>query len=190
MQLDEDAIPGVILAGGQGRRIGGSKATVVLGGQPLWRHVVTRIGPQVSALAINATDGFEGYRVLRDEVPGLGPLGGILAALIWARRLGARRVLTVAVDTPFLPLDLVKRLSGPSAPVVMAQTSDGVHATTAIWDAGLADRLEAALTSGTRKVTDWAMSQAAARVPFADTVPPAFFNINTAEDLAQAEAWL
>jgi molybdopterin-guanine dinucleotide biosynthesis protein A len=60
-------------------------------------------------------------------------LGGILTALDWAQGLGEARVLTVAVDTPFLPADLVERLATTGAPAVCAATHDGPHATTAIW---------------------------------------------------------
>lgn len=187
MQMNERAIPGVILAGGQGRRIGGRKAEVLLGGLPLWRHVERRVEPQVSVLAVNGLDVVD-FDVVSDGVPGLGPLGGILAAMVWARSRGAARVLTVAVDTPFLPLDLVERMAAVEGAIVVAETQDGLHGTTAIWDVGLAASLEAALAQGVRKVTVFAQDAVAVR--FAETVPPAFFNVNTAEDLAKAEAWL
>ncbi len=185
--MDEVGIPGMILAGGQGRRIGGAKAEVLLGGRPLWRHVVARVEPQVSVLAVNGID-VGGYEAVPDAVPGLGPLGGILAAMIWARGSGFERVLTVAVDTPFLPLDLVARLGAVDGPIVVAETADGLHGTTAVWDVGLAERLEQALADAVRKVTVFA--QDAVEVRFEEAVPPAFFNVNTAEDLARAEAWL
>ena len=190
MQLNEHAIVAVILAGGQGRRIGGEKAQVLLGGKPLWRHVADRVAPQVSGLAVNAATPMEDQEVIADAVADLGPLGGILAAMNWAEAKGASRVLTVAVDTPFLPLDLVTRLRDVSGPVAMAETSDGLHGTTALWDVSLAPDLEAWLEGGGRKVTQWAMSHEVTRVHFADTIPPGFFNVNTPQDLTRAEAWL
>ena len=190
MQLAQHDIPAVILAGGQGRRIGGDKAMVRLGSRALWQHVEGRVAPQVSKLAVNGVGAFGAREVIHDETPGLGPLGGILAAMVWAQGLGARRVLTVAVDTPFLPPDLVARLSYAEAPVVAARTPDGVHGTTALWDVTLADDLRAALGNGTRKVTFWAQSVGQEEVRFSDATPPPFFNINTPEDLTRAKAWL
>jgi CTP:molybdopterin cytidylyltransferase MocA len=109
-------IPAVILASGEGTRIGGRKAHVRLGGRRLVSHVIDRLAPQAGPLALDAgpdadLGGF-GLPVLPDAVPGLGPLGGILAAMRWAEGLGAGRVLTVAVDMPFMPRDLVRRLTG------------------------------------------------------------------------------
>lgn len=179
-------IPAVILAGGQGLRIGGGKAEVLLGGVPLRRHVRGRLAS--TRVAVNGVGVFGEHEVIADEVPGLGPLGGVLAAMVWAERIGAERVLTVAVDTPFLPLDLAERLGAVDARIVVAETSDGKHGTTALWDVSLAAELREALEQGVRKVTVFAETAVAVR--FEDTHPPPFFNVNTAEDLAQAEAWL
>ncbi|UWQ96049.1 molybdenum cofactor guanylyltransferase [Rhodobacteraceae bacterium M385] len=190
MQSGGANISAVVLAGGQGRRIGGGKAHVLLAQKPMWRHVAERIAPQVNALAINAPEPFDDYPIVTDSLPGLGPLSGVLAAMHWAQSQGAARVLTVAVDTPFLPSDLGKRLSAAMAPIVMARTADGVHGTTALWDVSLAHDLEAFLRGGGRKVTAWAMGHQVAHVDFADARPPMFFNVNTPEDLAQAEAWI
>ncbi len=183
---------GVILAGGQGRRIGGRKALVKLGGRPLLAHAIDRLAPQVKRLAVNAgpdraLDDF-GLPVLPDPQPGCGPLGGVLAALDWAKRLGETRVLTVAVDTPFLPLDVVARLSASTAPAAFAATADGAHATTAIWSVDLRSDLSKALNDGTRKVRDWTVAIGAEAILFDDA--PAFMNINTPEDLRLAEARL
>ena len=188
--MEGDARPvGVILAGGAGRRIGGRKAFAALGGRPLLAHVIDRIGPQVSRLAINAAPdaGFDpfGLPVLPDEQPGCGPLGGILTALDWAQGQGEGRVLTVAVDTPFLPADLVGRLAASGAPAVCAATHDGAHATTAIWSVELKEDLRRALGDGVRKVRDWTVSVGAETILFEDA--SAFLNINTTDDLARAE---
>ncbi len=183
------SVPAVILAGGHGRRIGGDKAMRMLAGKPLWQHVAHRIEPQVSGLAVNAEAPLGELPVVKDSVPGLGPLGGILAAMLWAQGQGADRVLTLAVDTPFLPDDLVARLAATGG-IAMAETADGLHGTTALWPVHLSADLIQALTQGTRKVTQWAASHPVTRVRFEDAVPPPFFNINTAEDLAKAEAWL
>jgi molybdopterin-guanine dinucleotide biosynthesis protein A len=190
--LGDERPVGVILAGGAGRRIGGRKAFVELGGRPLLAHVIARVAPQVSRLAINATpdaafDPF-GLPVLPDAEVGRGPLDGILTALDWAKSQGESRVLTVAVDTPFLPADLVARLAAPDAPAACAATHDGPHATTALWSAGLRDDLRRALSDGVRKVGDWTGTIGAKLVQFEDA--SAFLNVNTPEDRDRAEARL
>ncbi|WP_461426682.1 molybdenum cofactor guanylyltransferase MobA [Gymnodinialimonas sp.] len=186
--MAERDIPAVILAGGHGRRIGGDKAKVLLAGKPLWRHVLARLEPQVGLVSMNAGESFGALPRVADEVPGLGPLGGVLAAMVWAEGAGAARVLTVAVDTPFLPMDLVARLAAVEGRIVVAATADGLHGTTALWDVGLATELRAALADGTRKVTAWAGAMGVQTAHFEDA--GAFFNVNTPEDLAVAEARL
>lgn len=184
--------PAVILAGGEGRRIGGDKALRLLGGRPLVSHVIERVAPQVSGLAINAPGGAAlvtlGLPLLPDPAGGLGPLAGISAALHWARGLGADKVLTVAVDTPFLPADLVTRLCSGGSDAAYAVTDDGPHATTGLWPVSLAGDLDGALADGVRKVRDWTRTIGAVAVRFPDAA--AFFNVNTPEDLKAAEARL
>ena len=118
--LQNSDIFGVILAGGQARRLGGGdKALKALGGKPLLAHVIERLMPQVSDIVINANgnparfDGF-GQPVVADTVEGfVGPLAGVLAGMEWvaANAPGCEWIVTVATDAPFFPEDLVARLS-------------------------------------------------------------------------------
>ncbi|MBV7407921.1 molybdenum cofactor guanylyltransferase MobA [Maritimibacter sp. DP1N21-5] len=189
--------PGVILAGGRARRMGGlDKAFVALGGRPLIDHVIDRIGPQVSLLGISANGDptrFNAERpVLPDTVDGFpGPLAGVLAAMDWAGELGSPWVVTVPTDTPFLPGTLVARLldaqAASAAPIVLAETPDGLQPITGLWSAGLSGDLHATLTAGSFKVTDFTMAHGAVSVPFSERD---FFNVNTPEDLARAEVML
>lgn len=187
---------GVILAGGAARRMGGGdKPLRPLGGRPLLAHVIARLAPQVTALALNANGPAErfaafGLEVLPDPVAGQpGPLAGVLAAMLWAEKVGASAVLTAPGDTPFLPHDLRARLEavrGGSAQVACAVAGGRLHPTLALWPVGLAGALAAALAGGTRRVEDWARGQGLAVAEFPD--PAAFLNVNTPEDLAAAEA--
>lgn len=187
-------VAGLILAGGEGRRMGGrDKALVDLAGRPLLAHVRDRFAPQVGPLAVSANGdparlaGF-GLPVLADETPGLGPLSGVLAGLDWARAAGADRLATVAVDTPFLPADLVARLAAAAGPgqVALAATARGPHPTCALWPVSAAPALAAALAGGRRSLRGAAGALGVIEVAFADEA--AFVNLNTAEDLAAAAA--
>jgi molybdenum cofactor guanylyltransferase len=182
---------GVILAGGQARRMGGAdKALVSLGGESLLSHVLGRFDPQIEALAISANGdparfaGF-GLPVLADD-GSHGPLSGILSALIWAAPLGATAVVSVPVDGPFLPPDLVPRLclaAGPSGPA-LAASPNGWHPTYGLWPVSLAPALAAFLASGVKaRVRDFALAHCVQIADFPDDL--AFANANTPEDIAR-----
>ncbi|WP_138467462.1 molybdenum cofactor guanylyltransferase MobA [Poseidonocella sp. HB161398] len=193
---------GVILAGGLATRMGGGdKGALMLGGRCLFDRAADRLGLQVAGLAINANGAPGrlvefGLPILADSVPGYpGPLAGVLAGLDWAAARGAGSIVTVAVDTPFFPFDLAERLQRGAQ---RAGTQIAIAATEeegrlrrqpvfALWPVALRGDLRSALEQGVRKVSYWADSHGAASVLFASE---GFFNINTPEDLAQAEAML
>ena len=111
-------VPAIILAGGLSTRMGGgNKALRMLGGETLLTHVIRRLRPQCDRLAINANgeaDQFDDYRlpVVPDDFAGFaGPLAGVLAGMGWAAGEGAASVVSVSVDTPFIPHDLLHRLA-------------------------------------------------------------------------------
>lgn len=189
---------GVILAGGRAARMGGGdKGLLPLGRTTILDHVVARLAPQVSHLALNANGDPArfarfGLPVLGDGVAGFpGPLAGVLAGLDWAAALGLDAIVTAAADTPFLPEDLVPRLclaaGTAGAPIVLAVASSGRHPTFGLWPVDLRDDLRRALEDGTRKVMDWADRHGAATAMFPDTSVDPFFNVNTPEDLARAQ---
>ncbi len=173
---------------------GGDKGLRLLAGQPVLAHVLARLAPQCGPLALNANGApgrfaAFGLEVIADPLPGHpGPLAGILAALLWARAMGAARVVTVPCDTPFLPPDLVERLA--QAPGAAVAASGGrLHPTVGLWPVAGADALAAQLARGERKLRIWAEAMQARVVAF-DTSPDPFANLNTPEDMARAEARL
>lgn len=193
---------GVILAGGQARRMGGAdKALLPLAGRPLLAHVLDRLEPQVDRVLISANGdparfaGF-GCPVVPDATPqgplSQGPLSGIHAALVRAASHGATHLVSTPVDTPFLPGDLVPQLmlAAEASPhgLAIARTTDGDHPATALWPVTLAPALQAFLAEGGAKVTCFTDAHHATHAHFAD--PRAFLNLNTPEDLATAEALL
>lgn len=192
---------GVVLAGGLARRMGGGDKTMrELVGRPLLAHVIDRLAPQVDELILNANGDparFErfGLPVAPDTVEGFaGPLAGVLAGMRWAAARGHADIVSAAGDTPFFPADLVARLQAArgNQPICMAATDDperglSEHPTFALWPVRLADDLEKALTEGQmRKVIVWTSRHGCARAVFDGAEFP-FFNVNTPDDLAEAE---
>lgn len=187
-------VTGAILAGGEGRRLGGQdKARVMLAGRWLGAHVATRIAPQVTNLVVVARGdparlALLDLPVIADGIPGgAGPLAGLLGALDHAVETGADAVLTVSVDTPFLPADLCQRLQQAigDRPAAIAVAGRRRHPVCGLWRVALRDLLRAALAGGLRRVDDLANGIGAAEARFDD--PDAFFNINTPQDLHDAE---
>lgn len=194
-------VAGVILAGGLARRMGGGDKTLVeVAGRPLLAHVIERLAPQVDEIVLNANGDPArfarfGLPVVADTVEGFaGPLAGVLAGMRWAAARGHQHVVSAAGDTPFFPTDLVPRLFAARGeqPISMAATEDperglSEHPTFALWPVGLADDLEKALTVGQmRKVIVWTSRHGCARAVFGEGEFP-FFNVNTPEDVAEAE---
>jgi molybdopterin-guanine dinucleotide biosynthesis protein A len=182
---------------------GGDKGLLRLGGQTLLTRVIERLAPQVAELAINANGDaarFDGYAlpILPDSIAGFaGPLAGVLAGLDWAAEQGADTIVTAAADTPFFPCDLVPQLllasEGMAQPLVLAATPDpkrgqARHPTFGLWPVALRDDLRAALDGGLRKVVLWTDQHGGRTALFPQE--DAFFNVNTPDDLAQAEAML
>jgi molybdopterin-guanine dinucleotide biosynthesis protein A len=195
-------IAGLILAGGRATRMGGEdKALLPVAGRPLVEHAIERLRPQVSMLALSANGdprrfAWTGLPVIPDGVPGFaGPLAGILAGLEWAAERGADAVVSVAVDTPFFPSDLVARLKaaaeaeGATAAVAATRGPKGVrpHPTFGLWPVAGRGALAAAMADGMRRVRDWSAACGAATAVF-DAEGEPFFNLNTPDDLVRARA--
>ncbi len=189
---------GVILAGGLARRMGGGdKALLEIGDVTLLDHAIARLAPQVGGIALNANGDAARFArfnlpVLADSIEGFaGPLAGILAGLDWAAGQGAESIVSVAVDTPFFPCDLVPQLllasEGMAHPLVLAETESGRHPTFGLWPVALRDDLRAALEGGLRKVVQWTDSHGCRMAKFTGPGDP-FFNVNTPDDLDQARA--
>lgn len=174
---------GVILAGGEGRRMGGcDKGLSEFLGRPLVSHVRERLAPYVEEVVLNANRHLEDYRsmgcrVVSDRQAGFqGPLMGILSGLLAARQAW---VVVVPCDTPALPMDLVPRLWHGIGEHDIAVAHDGerAHPVVALMRRDLADDLAVALAAGERKIDRWYARHADCFVDFSDC-PEAFANLN------------
>ncbi|CUJ04107.1 molybdenum cofactor guanylyltransferase MobA [Cognatishimia activa] len=196
---------GVILAGGQARRMGGGdKGLLRLDERSILDHVIERLSPQVDAIGLNANGdrtrfADTGLPVFQDSIDGFpGPLAGVLAGMDWAHDQGASMIVTIAADTPFFPGDLVARLMSQYSeanPIVLAATRDEAgklwrHPTFGLWTVSLRDDLRKALGDGLRKVVLWTDQHGATEAEFETTPIDPFFNVNTPDDLVEARRLL
>lgn len=212
---DRASVAGVLLAGGQSRRMfaegpgAGDKGLLEISGKPMLAHVIERLGPQVGALVINANgdpgrfSGF-GLPVVADSVGGfVGPLAGVLAGMQWVQnaRPAVRHIVTASTDAPFLPLDLVARLTSALAGakggerIALARSDGGLHPVIGLWPVELADDLQLSLQDGVRKVLAWTDRHGTLAVDFepediaGQRIDP-FFNANTPAELDEARRLL
>ena len=189
-----------ILAGGEGRRLGGiTKALLSIDGRPLWRWAIDALAHQGLGCVLSVAAGSaaaawvieSGVPSVIDAVPDGGPLAGIAAAIDWARTAcpEANTVVSVPVDVPFVPPDLVARLTAaaPLDGIAVAESAGRQHHAIAAWPITCRDQLATAISGG-----EAAVHRFQARVETTTVHWPAepfdpFFNINTPDDLRAAE---
>ncbi|MFV9671356.1 molybdenum cofactor guanylyltransferase MobA [uncultured Pantoea sp.] len=183
-------VTGIILAGGQGRRMGGQdKGLVQLNGRPLYEHVLERFRPQVNIVMINANRNIDRYqlsgcRVIQDLVGDYpGPLAGIYSAL---RAIDDEWAAFCSCDTPAIPLNFVEKLAGQrgAAPAVWVRSASRDHPTLALVHRKLAAPLQAYLEAGERRLMHFLRDHGGHAVQLDDD-ESAFRNINTPEDLKE-----
>jgi molybdopterin-guanine dinucleotide biosynthesis protein A len=185
-------ISGLVLAGGQGRRMGGvDKGLQPMLGRPLIQHVIERLRPQVGSVLVNANQNVERYAefgcpIVPDRIGGFaGPLAGLDAGL---HATDAALMVTVPCDSPFLPHDLVERLTAArretDADIAVARTGSQPHPVFALVCTRVRPHLAEFLARGERKIDLWYATLAVVEVAFDDEAD-AFANINTRAELAQ-----
>jgi molybdopterin-guanine dinucleotide biosynthesis protein A len=191
-----------IFAGGEGRRMGGlDKASLVVGGRPLWRIVVERLAPQAEMLAVLSPTapswvGQAGSLWIADASRARGPAAGLLGALeALEKEQGADALLlTAPVDGPFLPEDLFEKLentrrrAGARASIV--RHAGGLHPVFGVWQAGCAGAVEEALQEERALQRIAALIGAVECDAWGRQSPDPFANLNSPEDVAAAETFL
>jgi molybdopterin-guanine dinucleotide biosynthesis protein A len=192
---------GVLLAGGLARRMGGGdKPMRQIGGRTILERVITRLKPQCDDLILNANGdparfAAFGLPVVADTVENFpGPLAGILAALDWtaAHRPGVSLVFSAAADCPFLPRDLIARLSeallNENAQLAVAASGGQSHPVIGLWSVALRNELRHALVQeDIRRIDRWTARYKLATVTWPTEPLDPFFNANTMDDIAEAE---
>ena len=192
---------GVILAGGQSRRMGTDKLFVELDGKPLISHAVERLKAQMEHIVIvappkkRASLRFKNVSVISDNHEGFqGPLAGIFAGLSNAEIHGFYGIITIAADTPFFPDDYALRIAAEpryelpgQERATIARTANGLHPVFGYWPLRAIEGILNLLDNDTRKVMAAADKIGWDPIDFKDAVVDPFFNINTPEELEQAQ---
>ncbi|MGS2724719.1 molybdenum cofactor guanylyltransferase MobA [Porticoccus sp. GXU_MW_L64] len=190
MQHNKQQLTGIILAGGQGRRMGGcDKGLLTLNGKPLVSYAADNLHPHVCTTLVNTNSGQEGYRqlgfaLIDDGVYAhCGPLAGVLAGV---RAATTPFVAISACDQLQLPAhiypELLQAAQSNDRGLAVARDSTRLHPTCAVVATSAAESLEAALRRQQLRVGWWFREQGAAEVCFADV---RFHNINTPQDIEQ-----
>jgi len=204
MTTDHPPTFGLVLAGGLARRMGGGdKARIEIGGVSILDRVLATLSAQCPGIVINANGDPErfadtGLTVVADSVPDFaGPLAGILAGLDWLaeQKNGIEWIVSVPGDCPFLPDDLVERLHqarrkmGTGVPLACARSGEWRHPVVGLWSLALREDLRKALVEDDmRKIEVWTARHGVAIADWPDQPIDPFFNVNTPDDAAQAQA--
>ena len=194
MTIERQHITGLVLAGGQGSRMGGvDKGLQPFRGEPLALHALRRLQAQTGAAMVSANRNLGAYQAFGAPVwpdeGGEGPLAGILAGLAHST---TPWLLTVPCDTPFFPADLAARLAlaAHGADMAIAAAPDGdLQPVFCLLRTSLRDDLAACLHQGGRKVRAWMGQHRCATVRFDQPGddPRAFANANTLAELQALE---
>jgi len=202
LEILNEIVPCVILAGGKGRRMGGKeKALIPLLDRPLLSYVLESVSGQVAPIALNINTNFEkfskfGFPIIEDPIKGhLGPLVGILASLNWAQKIDKDWVMTLPCDTPFLPNNLAQRMievkkSELDIELIVARSRGYNHPVVALWKSDLNSKLKNALDEGIRKIDLFTSKLKIAYVDFDTTSNlqfDPFTNLNSPLDLLNAQ---
>ena len=178
---------------------GGDKARIRIGDTTILERVLARITPQCKAIILNANGdparfADTGLPVVADSVPDFaGPLAGILAGLDWAAAHApdVTDIVSVPGDCPFLPADLVVRLTAAreeqGQPLACARSGDWRHPVVGLWPIALrADLRKALIEEGLHKIEIWTARHGVAIADWPTVPVDPFFNVNTPEDAAEA----
>ncbi|WP_396891198.1 molybdenum cofactor guanylyltransferase [Mycobacterium sp. Z3061] len=190
-RVPEDvSLAGVVVAGGESRRMGRDKATLPLPGGTgtMVERVVDVVSQRCSPVYVMAAPGQPlpalSVPILRDEVRGLGPLPATGRGLRAAAAAGARYAFVAAVDMPSLTVDLIEelfRLAVETNAEVVMPWDGRSHYLAAVYRTDLADRIDALVAAGARKMSDLIDASDAQQIVLTDS--EALTNVNTVDDL-------
>ena len=181
-------VAGVVLAGGESRRMGSDKTQLVLGGKTLVERSFVAIRPDCDPLfavlgsAPRAVP--EDVHALEDEVLGQGPLRGLATGLAAARSRGAASAVVLSADlpliTPAVVGELLRAFEADPVEALLAADRERAHPLVAVYSTALAKPAEAALARGERAMMRFLDSRATRKTLVSD--PLALSNVNTPQE--------
>jgi len=194
--MSENNILGVILAGGKSKRFGEDKSNVMLDGKTLIEHTLNKIKSKLNTIVIVSNNKtMKDHIVIKDCIDGqLGPLVGVLSSMKWIKKnnYSFNWIATFPCDTPFFNNSLIDKFIESSklndSLLYFAKSEKKRHNIFGLWSLKLIEILENDIVKNDyRKVEKWAnkIGVKTINIPYKEIDP--FFNINTKEDLAEAE---
>ncbi|MGB1361178.1 MAG: molybdenum cofactor guanylyltransferase MobA [Alphaproteobacteria bacterium] len=186
----------VLMAGGKSSRMGTDKSWVNVAKEPMINRVINIITPQVDEIIINTNSTDDrynklGFNVHSDSITDFaGPLAGVLTGLENCKN---DIVLSIPVDCPLLPDDLVSRMldkMNDDTDVVVASSNSRTHPVIALWKKDLKDNLSQSLKNDIRKVDMFTKELNCNIVDFDDYKYDVFMNVNTQDDLDKVNGYI
>lgn len=183
----------VILAGGEGSRIGGAKPLRMLAGERLIDRALRWAGGRSEVIAVAARRETQvpgiAAEIIADNPRVVGPLSGLMSALRFAQGQGKAYALTIPADMPFLPNDLLRRLHGAIGghACALASSNGRLHPVCGLWRVSALEQVNAYLATERRSLKGFAEMLGCVAVEWPGEPSDPFFNINSAADLDLAE---
>ena len=198
--MNDNNILAVILAGGKSKRFGEDKNLAKLGSISLIEHAIYKIREKFKKILIIANNDlkvekFKDIEIIPDHIKGnLGPLVGVLTAMKWAKhsKENYKWIATFPSDTPFFDSSIIekyeKKIIKNDSPLYFVRSDDKRHNIFGLWSLDLLDILEKDIVKNNfRKVEDWANKIGVKTINIKFKKFDPFLNINTKEDLIEAE---
>jgi molybdopterin-guanine dinucleotide biosynthesis protein A len=194
--MHENNILGVILAGGKSKRFGQEKSQVKLGDKTLLEHSLSKLKSKFDKiLIVTNSNTIKDYKTIKDCIEGqLGPLVGVLSAMKWIKKnkFSYNWIATFPCDTPFFNISIIEEFYKASKLndnlLYFVKSKEKRHNIFGLWSLKLIEILEKDIIENNyRKVEKWANKIGVKTINVSyDDIDP-FFNINTKEDLIEAE---
>ena len=195
--MEHNNILGTVLAGGKSQRFGEDKSQVKLGDKLLIDYILTEIIDEFNEVLVVSNNPInfkesEKISLIKDFKKDLGPLGGVLTAMKWAKENNKNYqwISTFPADTPFFKnqilKDFLKCINLSESKLFFIKSNNTRHNIFGLWSIDLMDKLENDLNKGERKVEVWANSIGVKSINMKFENEDPFFNINTKDDLKKA----
>ena len=198
--VNKENILGVILAGGQSRRMGNkNKLLATINNKSLLEITSNLVKNQLNRVIINSniqvySNNKLNFEIVPDEIDGyLGPLSGIFSAMKWSKKNfpECQWIASFPVDSIFFPdnfIDVMTSKIKKETQIVCAKSNGRIHPVFALWSIVLVNDLEKALVKdGIRRIDEWTKRYNLEIVNFRFKKLDPFFNINTFDDLEKAK---